>query len=128
MAEALRVGGDCRSAARVYLDYCADVDEAVAALTEGREWVEAARVARRAKRADLVPTTVVPSLEEAEGAAAQDLDARLQRLALSLHRSLPPSLHLSHVVHRVLPRALPPLLPMCISVPASWSAAHVQHL
>ena len=79
IAEALRVGGDCRGAARVYLDYCSDVDEAVAALAEGRECVEAARVACRGKRADLVPTTVLPSLEEAQGAAAEDLDARLDR-------------------------------------------------
>jgi len=80
MAEALRLAGDSRGAARLYLDYCADVDEGVAALSEGREWVEAARVARCGKRQDLIPTTVLPSLLEAHTATLQDVDARLERL------------------------------------------------
>ena len=42
----------------MYLDYCIDVDEAVSTLSEGREWIEAARVARRCKRNDLISTTV----------------------------------------------------------------------
>ena len=106
IAQALRVGGDCRGAARVYLDYCADVDEAVAALAEGREWVEAARVARRGKRADLLPTTVVPSLEEAEAAAGLDFEDRLSRSALLLR---PQSLMSSFPAS--LPPCLPPSLP-----------------
>ena len=80
MAEALLLSGDARGAARVYLDYCSDVDEAVAALAEGREWVEAARVARHSKRPDLLPTTVLPSLEEAAAASRADVEARRDRL------------------------------------------------
>ena len=80
MAEALRLAGDARGAARLYLDYCVDVDEGVAALVEGREWVEAARVARRGKRPDLIPTNVLPSLSEAEAGMVQDVEARLEKL------------------------------------------------
>lgn len=80
MAEALRLSGDARGAARLYVDYCSDVDEGVASLSEAREWVEAARVARKGKRADLIATTVLPSLAEADAATAQDIDSRLERL------------------------------------------------
>lgn len=80
MAEALRLAGDARGAARLYLDYCSDVDEGVASLSEAQDWVEAARVARKGKRADLVATTVLPSLTDAHLTTAQDIDSRLERL------------------------------------------------
>ena len=53
------------------------MDEAVAALVEGREWVEAGRVARKSKRADLLPTTVITALSEAHVAMAHEVQAPL---------------------------------------------------
>eukprot|EP00288_Rhodomonas_lens_P013321 CAMPEP_0177706240 /NCGR_PEP_ID=MMETSP0484_2-20121128/9121_1 /TAXON_ID=354590 /ORGANISM="Rhodomonas lens, Strain RHODO" /LENGTH=1245 /DNA_ID=CAMNT_0019217691 /DNA_START=54 /DNA_END=3791 /DNA_ORIENTATION=- len=79
-AEAMREAGDGRGAARVYLEYCKDVEEAVMALCEARGWVEAGRVAQRHGRADLVPTCVAPSLDEAATACAEDVARRDEAL------------------------------------------------
>jgi hypothetical protein len=50
----------------------------VAALVEGREWIEAGRVARKSKRADLLPTTVITALSEAHVAMEQEVESPLQ--------------------------------------------------
>ena len=45
---------------------------------EGREWIEAGRVARKSKRADLLPTTVITALSEAHVAMEQEVESPLQ--------------------------------------------------
>lgn len=61
LADAAAAGGDASSAAAMLLEYCADVDGAVAALAAGREWREALRLAHARHRGDLVDTVVAPS-------------------------------------------------------------------
>ena len=48
---------------------------------EGREWVEAGRVARKSKRADLLPTTVITALSEAHVAMEQEVHEFTQTVA-----------------------------------------------
>ncbi len=45
---------------------------------EGREWIEAGRVARKSKRADLLPTTVISALSEAHVAMEQEVESPIQ--------------------------------------------------
>ncbi|TYZ65214.1 hypothetical protein PybrP1_003989 [[Pythium] brassicae (nom. inval.)] len=64
------------SAARIYVEYCRDVDEAVALLVANRQYDEALRVAYVHARADLVESDV-------ETGVLQALDAVLDEIAAS---------------------------------------------
>ncbi len=73
-------GAASLAAARLQLSLSpsTDADEAVLALCEGREWVEAGERARAVGRPDLELTVVVPSLLEAAEGAVSDCESRAE--------------------------------------------------
>jgi hypothetical protein len=60
VAEMLQTQGRWDEAAVVLRDYVGNIEESVVALVRGSQWSEALRLARDAKRDDLVETLVVP--------------------------------------------------------------------
>jgi hypothetical protein len=69
-------------AARILLEYCSDVDGAVRVLTDGRQFVEAMRVARLHAREALVRERVLPFLlTSARGLAAKLAQRRAELVA-----------------------------------------------
>lgn len=63
------------SAARIYVDYCHDVDEAVAVLVAHQQYDEALRLAYVHTRADLVESDVEPGVLQAVDAVLDDMAA-----------------------------------------------------
>ncbi|KAJ0404018.1 hypothetical protein P43SY_001412 [Pythium insidiosum] len=67
---------DVEAAARLLVDYCADVDEAVALLVKHKLWDDALRVAGRHGRQDLVETDVEPGVRRAADALQDEIATR----------------------------------------------------
>ncbi|KAI9206900.1 IKI3 family-domain-containing protein [Polychytrium aggregatum] len=62
-----------QSAAKVFLDYVGDPEEAVLVLLKGFQWIEAVRIAHKHGRADLVETHAKPALLDAFSHFVEDI-------------------------------------------------------
>ncbi|TMW64229.1 hypothetical protein Poli38472_012851 [Pythium oligandrum] len=67
---------DLLAAARIYVEYCEDLDEAVALLVKHKHWDESVRLAYLHQRADLIETDIEPGVHAAADAVLDDLKQR----------------------------------------------------
>ncbi|KAJ1656740.1 putative elongator complex protein 1 [Dispira simplex] len=73
VAESLVGRNRYEAAARVYLEYTPETEYAIQLLIKGNHWFTAVRMTQLKNRADLVETTLLPGLEQAQEELKEDL-------------------------------------------------------
>ncbi|RHZ32483.1 hypothetical protein DYB37_006795, partial [Aphanomyces astaci] len=78
LAEELVNRNELKDAARIYIEYCQDVDEGIATLLLGRYYADALHMALLLNRSDLVETDVHPAVEQAALDLEEEYEAKLE--------------------------------------------------
>ncbi|RHY96837.1 hypothetical protein DYB35_003078 [Aphanomyces astaci] len=78
LAEELVNRNELKDAARIYIEYCQDVDEGIATLLLGRYYADALHMALLLNRSDLVETDVHPAVEQAALDVEEEYEAKLE--------------------------------------------------
>ncbi|KAH9089560.1 hypothetical protein Ae201684P_007728 [Aphanomyces euteiches] len=80
MAEELLQQNDPKysAAARIYIDYCQDIDEGIATFVTGRLYQEALQQALLHQRSDLVETDVQPAVDQAAEELLEEYTSKLE--------------------------------------------------
>ncbi|ETV77583.1 hypothetical protein, variant [Aphanomyces astaci] len=78
LAEELVNRNELKDAARIYIEYCQDVDEGIATLLLGRYYADALHMALLHNRSDLVETDVHPAVEQAAVDVEEEYEAKLE--------------------------------------------------
>ncbi len=86
LTEALAEENRHAESAVIQSDYLDNSEEAIATLIAGRCWSDAERMIRRANRADLRQTHLLPALKEAADAALKAVESRRESLQTQLAR------------------------------------------